>query len=231
MRYLGSMLLTMLVAAVPAASVLAAPPAVPPGLEFRHAGYFEVRHDMRKCPSPVCGGFWLKRVNQPFTVCADGQKRAQCYVAELEGAPETLCEVDAAVLVRGSLRPRVYTGVGADGLNLGFFRVAAAWRAAAPGAPEDVAPRRLHYAGIESSGIVCITTPCPSFTEYTLNSPRQRLLADVDLSPAGARPEVEQKALNVVAAGEVLLVRGLTREDEASGTLYFEARQFYLPVR
>lgn len=231
MRFPAAAFVVFLVAFFTATSLRAAPPATPPGLEFRQTGYFEIRHDMRKCASPLCGGYWLKRVNHPFTVCADGQKRAQCYVAELEGAPETLFDIDAPVLVRGSLRPRVYTGVGADGLNLGFFRVAAAWRAAAPGAPESLAPRRLHYAGIESSGIVCITTPCPSFTEYTLNSPRQRLLTDVDLSPAGAPPEVEQKALSSVAAGEVLLVRGLTHEDEASGTLYFEARQFYLPVR
>ena len=36
-------------------------------------GYFVVtRHDIRKCISPLCGGFFVKRVNQATTPCADG---------------------------------------------------------------------------------------------------------------------------------------------------------------
>jgi hypothetical protein len=186
---------------------------------------------MRKCASPVCGGFWLKRVNQPLTVCADGKARSECYVAELERAPETLFDTNAALLVRGSLRPRAYSGAGGVNLNLGYFSVVAAWRAAGPGAPLAGESRKVHYAGIESSGIVCIRAPCPSFTEYTLNSPRQRLITGLDLSPAAAAPELEQKAINTVGGGGVLLVRGVTRQSEDGAELVFEARQFYLPVR
>ncbi len=229
MRFLKAAFFALLAAAVPVASVCAAP--APWGPEFRQSGYFELRYDMRKCASPVCGGFWLKRVNQPLTVCADGKARSECYVAELERAPQTLFDTNAALLVRGSLRPRAYSGAGGVNLNLGYFSVVAAWRAAGPGAPLAGESRKVHYAGIESSGIVCIRAPCPSFTEYTLNSPRQRLVTGLDLSPAAAAPELEQKAINTVGGGGVLLVRGVTRQSEDGAELVFEARQFYLPVR
>ena len=229
MRFLKATLLALLAAAVPVAPVCAAPPAWGP--EFGQSGYFALRHDMRKCASPGCGGFWLKRVNQPFTRCADGKPRSECYVAELEGAPETLFDTNAALLVRGSLRPRAYSGAGGVNLNLGFFSVVAAWRAAGPDAPFTGDASKVHYAGIESSGIVCITVPCPSFTEYRLNSPRQHLITGLDLSPAAAAPELEQKAINTVAGGGVLLVRGVTRQSQEGAELVFEALQFYLPVR
>jgi hypothetical protein len=166
---------------------------------------------------------------EPFTRCADGKPRSECYVAELEGAPETLLDTNVALLVRGSLRPRVYSGAG--GGNLGFFSVVAAWRAAGPGAPLTGEANKVHYAAIESSGIVCITVPCPSFTEYTLNSPRQRLITGLDLSPAAAALELEKKAINTVAGGGVPLVRGVTRQSQEGAELVFEALQFYLPVR
>ena len=231
MRLTAALRALFLMAALPAVNAWSAPPAVPAGLEFRQTGYFELRHDARKCPSPMCGGYWLKRVNQPLTVCADGKQRAQCYVAEIEGASDALLDTFEPVLVRGSLRPRDYPGAGGTTLNFGYFRVLGGWRAAAPGAPISGESRKLHYAGIESSGIVCIMAPCQSFTEYVLNSPRQRLITGVDLDAAGAAPEVQQKAIDTVAAGGVLLVRGLTRQSADGAELVFEAQQFYLPVR
>ena len=38
-------------------------------------GYFIVtRRDIRRCISPICGGYFVKRVNQATTVCADGSQ-------------------------------------------------------------------------------------------------------------------------------------------------------------
>src|SRR5712691_9100246 len=44
---------------------------------------FRVRADPRLCPSPLCGGFFVHRVNGPSTACADGTARAWCYVARI----------------------------------------------------------------------------------------------------------------------------------------------------
>ena len=31
---------------------------------------------------PMCGGMFVKSVNQAYTVCADGKRAKECYVAE-----------------------------------------------------------------------------------------------------------------------------------------------------
>lgn len=193
---------------------------------FHPYGYFEVRKDLRRCVSPLCGGFWLRRLNAQTTRCADGAMQRECYVAELRDAPEALLEESGQYLLRGKLLAREYEGFG----NLGEFAVSGAWHAATDVLPGTRESRNVHYSGIESSGIVCVTTPCESLNEYVLNSPRQRLLTDIDLSRAKASPELEQKALDLIGGDGVVLMRGITRALETNPGRVFEARQFYLPV-
>ena len=45
---------------------------------------FRVRADLRMCPSPRCGGYWVSRVNRATTTCADGTTRPWCYVAGID---------------------------------------------------------------------------------------------------------------------------------------------------
>lgn len=206
-----------------ATAVRADAPGTP---RFHPYGYVEVRKDLRRCASPLCGGFWLRRLNAQMMRCADGSMQRECYVAELSDAPEALLEESGQYLLRGRILARDYEGFG----NLGEFAVSGAWHAATdvlPGARES---RNVHYSGIESSGIVCITTPCESLNEYVLNSPRQRLLTDLDLSRVKASPELEQKALDLIGGDGVVLMRGITRALETNPGRVFEARQVYLPV-
>jgi len=194
--------------------------------QFQPYGYFEVRQDLRRCASPLCGGVWLRRLNAQMTRCADGGMQRECYVAELRDAPEGLLERPVQVIVRGRLLAKEYEGFG----NLGEFAVSSAWRAATDVLPGRKESRQVHYAGIEQSGIVCITTPCESLNEYVLNSPRQRLLTDLDLSRVAADPTLEEKALALIGGDGVVLMRGITRQLDSSPGRVFEARQFYLPV-
>ena len=46
--------------------------------------YVRLRHDARRCVSPLCGGYWVSRVNQPTTRCADGTWQRECYVADAD---------------------------------------------------------------------------------------------------------------------------------------------------
>ena len=46
--------------------------------------YWRVRPDFRKCISPICGGWWVSRVNFATTKCADGKLASECYVAGLD---------------------------------------------------------------------------------------------------------------------------------------------------
>ena len=46
--------------------------------------YYEARRDFRKCMYPMCGGWWVHRVNRTSTTCADGSHASECYVAEID---------------------------------------------------------------------------------------------------------------------------------------------------
>ena len=46
--------------------------------------YFEIRADLRKCASPVCGGWFLSRLNRPNTRCHDGRVATSCYTPVLD---------------------------------------------------------------------------------------------------------------------------------------------------
>src|SRR5688500_9671032 len=45
--------------------------------------YFTLKRDFRRCMFPMCGGYYVSRVNRATTRCADGNYAAACYVAEL----------------------------------------------------------------------------------------------------------------------------------------------------
>jgi len=46
-------------------------------------GYFIVtRRDARRCAAPMCGGFFVKRVNEETTKCADGELHEECAILE-----------------------------------------------------------------------------------------------------------------------------------------------------
>ena len=39
--------------------------------------FYAVRRDMRRCASPLCGGFFVKRVNFGSTRCGDGRWKSE----------------------------------------------------------------------------------------------------------------------------------------------------------
>src|SRR5690349_18918655 len=47
--------------------------------------FYSVRQDMRRCVWPACGGYWVTRVNQPSTRCADNKLHEEgCYVVDMD---------------------------------------------------------------------------------------------------------------------------------------------------
>jgi hypothetical protein len=131
--------------------------------------YYQVRRDMRRCMSPMCGGYFVTAVNQKRTRCADGKKAAECYVAELAQSAGT--ELTDGALVHGTLAQRSYPGID------GRWGVLKADFAAAP--VLDVARAGEHLLAYDT-GIRCITTPCPSLAVVKLNT----------RSPKENRPDV-----------------------------------------
>ena len=147
--------------------------------------YYSIRPDYRRCVAPLCGGYWVSRVNRSKTTCADGSKAEACYVAELDdavlgatGAARLRLGVsEETALVRGSIEDNVF----ADWGNLGRFVVTEGWTAgAADGAADGI------FVMVEQTGIRCIAAPCADKAEKKLNSVLRAMISELDFTPSGA---------------------------------------------
>jgi hypothetical protein len=197
---------------------------------FNPKGFYLARRDYRKCASPMCGGIFVKSVNQASTVCADGKRAKECYVAEenykklgfnpFSANPNST--FNTQLLLRGTLAKSSTPNVG----KLGVFTALAAYRPA-----NDAAPTGTFY-GLEDKGIRCITSPCFSLNEYTLNSREQRAISDLDFSAVKASEEDLANAFLLLGEGDVVPVAGVNkRVRQLAGTgIKLVANQFYLPI-
>src|SRR5262245_50979707 len=104
------------------------PSNLPP---IRNLSYFTIAPDPRLCPSPLCGGYWVSRVNHASTACADGTLAPTCYVSELDLSRSGLSdEQESAVrgaaghlLMLGSIRAKAFMQFGV----VGVFQGREAW--------------------------------------------------------------------------------------------------------
>ena len=178
--------------------------------------YFFVRQDVRRCVSPLCGGYFVKRVNRSRTRCANGRWMSECYVAEIDwnGQPE----VDPGkVLVRGDIITRRFPRFG----NLGAFRVTESWQS-----PGDKPGTGTLYR-VRDRGVRCITHPCLSHTARRLNLNVTTNVAGVDLAAADADGSEAAAAMThpegVMVAGFFSPVRG-----PAGRAQTLKATKFYM---
>ena len=176
--------------------------------------YFEISRDLRKCASPICGGYFVARLNRSYTSCVDHVDRASCYVPALDWSEAGLSDglqqklVDAAqidattmgvhAIVRGRFAPQQY----AQG-NLGRFIVTEAWVEEGDAVSDGV------FVRAKTNHIQCIAAPCPTITEKALNKSTTANIAAIDWSLAGLQErEIEsfQTALStdggVIIAGD-----------------------------
>jgi hypothetical protein len=158
--------------------------------------YYLVRPDLRLCPSPICGGAWVRRVNHVATRCVDGSEARECYVASTTGVPEALWTARAgSVLVRGRI-----VAARIDGFpDLGRLAAVAAWRPAGKREPRGTTFRVI------DNGVRCVTSPCFSLTADTLETTRRRTLSDIDLAVVGATASDLRRAERAIAAGGLLV--------------------------
>jgi hypothetical protein len=192
------------------------------------AAFHTVAPDPRLCPSPLCGGYWVARVNRPLTACADGSLAPRCYVASLDLSharlsPEQEAAVRAAaghLLVRGTIGPGTPGPFG----SLRVLQVSEAWI----GHPGVDAAGTFYRA--RDTGIVCITSPCLVAQVSPLD--RLRLvvmIAGVDLAGVGKDPADGYAQLDrpagLLVAGTLVPVTGPAGTSQA-----LEASEYYLPV-
>lgn len=174
--------------------------------------YFAIAKDFRKCSSPMCGGFFLARVNRSTTVCHTGSSADTCYTPVLDwsesGLDADLQEklVNASgktegtfALVRGRFAKKNTT---TPSPSLGKFIVTEAWVAEGDNAPDGV------FAKVFDNGIRCITAPCPTLTEKGLNTGNAVNVADLDFAPADLSENQIQGFVEEYIAPSGIIVAG-----------------------
>ena len=189
--------------------------------------YYTVRPDLRRCLSPLCGGYFVKRVNQTYTYCPGapngGWTDGECYVAEADFSAAGLSSPDGS-LWKGTVVSKTFDRFG----NLHRFVGTEAWRAAGTTAASGT------FYRANDLGIRCITTPCASLRETKLNSSvGPRAIAGLDLSRAGASDADVQAAYAAAQepAGVLVAGKNVTISGPAGRALSLEASQFFLRVR
>jgi hypothetical protein len=184
--------------------------------------YFTIRRDVRRCASPMCGGYFVRRVNRTLTLCADGRYATDCYVAEIDWNGQGGVEPNRA-LIRGDIVGNVHPRFG----RLGRFRVRESWEAGGTNTPSG------EYFRVRDLGIRCITHPCLTHHEARLNSMVSRRVAGVDLNNAGANDAAIQQAFTAMTSQEGILVSGSHRAVAGPGgrAQALRASQFYLRAR
>jgi hypothetical protein len=165
--------------------------------------FYRLRRDRRRCATPMCGGYFVKRVNLSSTRCANGGWSRECYVARIDwnGQPEN--ESDD-LLMRGNIVAKRHERFG----NLGELRVSESWKAVGANQPVGV------FYRVRDRGVRCITHPCPTHSEAKLNSSVSRNIAGVNLEGAelGENASVVNMAMTgtdgVIVSGNDIRVTG-----------------------
>ena len=192
--------------------------------EVTSAGsYVRLRRDTRRCVSPLCGGYWVSRVNQRTLRCADGSTATECYVAEVDYSglgltgDELAAVMDRPVIYRGRIVSRTFGSFG----NLGQLTVQEGWRAAS-----DAASAATVFAAYDN-GRVCVRAPCFTRTADKLNGRTSYTLTGVDLSGVAGVSATDLRAgTDALATPSGVLVAGVVRSSGQNRTL--AASQFYL---
>ena len=195
------------------------------------------RQDFRKCAYPMCGGYFVKAVNKPRTRCADGTLQAECHAVQLNvralgWTDDQRATFDAQfaqgqALVRGHLEPAPAGFYTADQLT-----ITEAWSAQGKNKPMGA------FFGVKSTGIVCITTPCPSLAATKLNTLNPPTNPSLDLTPSGVGDEALQaayEALNttgILSSGVIVPMRVTgTLDGKPRREMRLISNQFYLPAK
>lgn len=136
--------------------------------------YVALRRDVRRCVSPMCGGWFVHDLNRVALT--------ETYVNSLDFTPATsLSEreqeqvkgaADGEVVLRGKLGPKE------SRFNTRSFIVSEAWRGL-PGAQVAAGESVFKVAG---ANVQCFRAPCPSFEAVRANYTAKALFHQIDFA-------------------------------------------------
>ena len=180
--------------------------------------FFTVRQDLRKCASPMCGGYFITRVNQAVTRCANGRDMAECYVTDIDwnGAAEV---EPRQALIRGSLVTR-----GDQRGKYGVLRVTEVWQA---GNSEKATGE---FFRVKDLGVRCIAAPCQTHLEAKLNTSIERKIAGIALASPTEGSDEWIQALKAMTSEEGVIVVGQHADvsGPAGRSQMLKATQFFV---
>jgi Domain of unknown function (DUF6748) len=194
------------------------------------AAVYRLKADSRLCPSPVCGGFWARRVNRTLTTCLDGSTQASCYIAAVDlSALSTASRARAQAALPSSTT--LATGTFAryrsdDFPQLARLAAARVWVAAGPSRDTATVYR------VVDTGLRCVRAPCFSLRATAVNRTTSASLSSIDLSGSGASA-AELRRAHAALSSTGILATGATRADEKPGTdagRVLAATQLWLPA-
>jgi len=199
------------------AGILTTIPAARDSIESTST-YYSLRRDTRRCASPLCGGYWVQRVNRQQTRGADDRYESECYVAEIDwnGQPRLDKRASRGLLLRGGLVQKAY----GDSVTLGSLRVTESWQAAG-----EVGNQSGSFYRVRALGVRCVTAPCLTHHQAKLNLGLDRDIAGVDLSGVDADGDSVAEASAAMKGPDGILVAG------AAGQETLRATMFYLRVK
>jgi hypothetical protein len=195
--------------------------------------YYSVTHvDMRKCAAPMCGGYFVKQVNQNKTLCADGVWRNECHVFQLDTKPLAWSESQTSDYFNQVFGQQkgIVRGNFAHALDANFssavdtLTITEAWQ------NQSKKPSNALLYKIKDTGIVCVKAPCLSTVKQTLNAwdIKDSLVENVSLDDAGASAEAVKSGYQQLSLNGILVAGQHRVAPPYSNRL--RVNQFYLPV-
>lgn len=182
--------------------------------------FFSARRDFRRCAYPMCGGWWVAKVNQNRTTCANGSRAAECYVADLDLTESAVSDVGATnVLFKGRIARQTIRGA-----TWGKFFASEVWASATTDAPLG------YFYRVTDNGIRCITTPCYSLHESKLNSTANREISSLTFELMGLDDAGVAPAYDALGSADGVIASGLNYwvRDGRRWGIELDATQFYV---
>lgn len=183
-------------------------------------GYFAAQQDLRKCASPMCGGYFVHRVNASKTLCVDGSYAATCYVTGIDLSKLNLDGIDAGHAVfRGAIAKTII-----NGKTWGVFNASEAW----VGQTASDATGSFYRA--KDNGIRCIKAPCPQIGTHKLNTNAVRSVSDLDLTDTAnpaTQKQIDAAMDDLFSSSDGVLVAG-TISATKNGGHALVASEFFL---
>ncbi len=194
--------------------------------------YYAFSHsDLRLCPSPLCGGMFVREVNRRLTRCSDGTLMPECYVAGLDLSLLDLQDSDAS-RVRAAFTAKEALIRGSYGPFSPAFSTVSTLVAAEAWEEKGTARPGVISAFFLDNGIRCITSPCYWIDVSILNIPFFGTISGIDLTSSGAAAaDTEEGYRSLSSTGIIANGRLRWTSGPAGEGLELEAARFYLKTR